>query len=307
MATRFLSTGIAAQMVALLLTLEGCGGGGNDVDVVVENTLNASGVEQSDGPGPMVGARVNPQATRFVYTGFDSDGTVRFGPLIGPRAESQLCPGVSPDVSTMTVEYQDADGVKLDEAIIRGVRVVPDETVPVRAAGDRLDSTNKWTARAPYPNSFNPFSQNLGICYGGTSAQRGTVLDDLDTMTVVDGFKMIHIYHLFTDQLTIDPTSEAVLQYAQANGIEILLGTRNVVASELLQTAAGAATYVAAIRPYLAAGVIKVIVPGNEVNDRLRANIDPEIFARAVKNLRGALAGAGFPETPISVSLQYGG
>ena len=315
MAARFLSTAIAALMVALPLTLEGCGGGGNDVavegeqrgDVVVENTLNASEEEQSDGPGPMVGARVNPQATRFVYTGFDSDGTVRFGPLSGPRAESQLCPGVPLDVSTMTVEYQDTNGVKLDEAIIRGVQVVPDETVTIRAAGNRLDSTNKWTARAPYPNSFNPFSQNLGISYGGTSAQRGTVLDDLDTMTVVDGFKMIHIYHLFTDQLTIDPTSEAVLQYAQANGIEILLGTRNVVASELLQTAAGAATYVAAIRPYLAAGVIKVIVPGNEVNDRLRANIDPEIFARAVQNLRGALAAAGFPNTPISVSLQYGG
>src|SRR5207302_7928767 len=41
--------------------------------------------------------------------------------------------------------------------------------------------------------------------------------------------------------------------------------------------------------------------------DRLRANIDPEIFARAAKNLRGALAAAGFPDTPISVSLQYGG
>ncbi len=207
----------------------------------------------------------------------------------------------------MTVEYQDANGVKLDDAIIRGVQVVPGETVTIRAAGHRLDSTNKWTARAPYPTSFNPFSQNLGICYGGTSAQRGTVLDDLHTMTVVDGFKMIHIYHLFTDQLEIDPTSEAVLQYAQANGIEILLGTRNVVASELLQTAAGAATYVAAIQPYLAAGVIKVIMPGNEVNDRLRANIDPETFARAVQNLRGALAAAGFPDTPISVSLQYGG
>lgn len=279
----------------------------NSGDVVVENTLTASEEEQSDGPGPMAGAPVNPQATRFVYTGFDSDGTARFGPLSGPRAESQLCRGVPLDVSTMTVEYQDANGVKLDDAIIRGVQVVPGETVTIRAAGHRLDSTNKWTARAPYPSSFNPFSENLGICYGGTSAQRGTVLDDLHTMTVVDGFQMIHIYHLFTDELTIDPTSEAVLQYAQANGIEILLGTRNVVASELLQTAAGAATYVAAIRPYLAAGVIKVIVPGNEVNDRLRANIDPEIFARAVQNLRGALAAVGFPDTPISVTLQYGG
>jgi exo-beta-1,3-glucanase (GH17 family) len=232
---------------------------------------------------------------------------VRFGPLTGPRVESQLCSAVPLDVSTMTVEYQDADGVTLDHAIIRGVQVVPGEVVTIRAAGHRLDSTNKWTARAPYAGSFNPFSENLGICYGGTSAQRGTVLDDLHTMTVVDGFRMIHIYHLFTDQLTIDPTSEAVLQYAQANGIEILLGTRNVVASELLQTAAGAATYVAAIRPYLAAGVIKVIVPGNEVNDRLRANIDPETFARAVSQLRGALAAEGFPDTPISVTLQYGG
>jgi beta-glucanase (GH16 family) len=64
---------------------------------------------------------------------------------------------------------------------------------------------------------------------------------------------------------------------------------------------------VAAIQPYLAAGVIKVIVPGNEVNDMLRANIDGETFARAVSNLRGALAAAGFPDTPISVTLQYGG
>ena len=279
----------------------------NSGDVVVENTLTASEEEQSDGPGPMAGAPVNPQATRFVYTGFDSDGTARFGPLIGPRTESQLCRGVPLDVSTMTVEYQDANGVKLDDAIIRGVQVVAGETVTIRAAGHRLDSTNKWTARAPYPTSFNPFSGNLGICYGGTAAERGTVLDDLHTITVVDGFKMIHIYHLFTDELTIDPTSEAVLQYAQATGIEILLGTRNVVASELLQTAAGAATYVAAILSYLAAGVIKVIMPGNEVNDRLRANIDPEAFARAVQNLRGALAAAGFPDTPISVSLQYGG
>jgi exo-beta-1,3-glucanase (GH17 family) len=282
-------------------------GKGGPLGVVVENTLNPSEEGQSDGPGPMEGARVHPQATRFVYTGFDGDGTVRFGPLSGSRAESQLCPGVPLDVSTMTVEYQDANGVKLDDAIIRGVQVVPGGTVTFRAAGHRLDSTNKWTARSPYPSSFNPFSGNLGICYGGTSAERGTVLDDLHTMMVVDGFKMIHIYHLFTDQLTIDPTSEAVLQYAQANGIEILMGTRNVVASELLQTAAGAATYVAAIWPYLAAGVIKVIAPGNEVNDRLRANIDPEIFARAVKNLRGALAAAGFPNTPISVTLQYGG
>src|SRR5262245_5887152 len=94
-------------------------------DVVVENKLNASEEGQSDGPGPMEGAQVNPHATRFVYTGFDGDGTVRFGPLSRRRAESQLCSGVPLDVSTMTVEYQDAHGVKLDEAIIRGVHIVP--------------------------------------------------------------------------------------------------------------------------------------------------------------------------------------
>jgi len=269
--------------------------------------LNPSEEGQSDGPGPMEGVPVTPQATRFVYAGFDGAGTVRFGPLSRRRAVSQLCPGVPLDVTTMTVEYQDRNGVALDHAIIRGVQIVLGEVVTIKAAGHRLDSTNKWTARAPYPRSFNPFSESLGICYGGTSPQRGTVLDDLHTMTVVDGFRIIHIYHLFTDQLAIDPTSEAVLQYAQANGIEILLGTRNVVATEILQTAAGAAAYVAAIEPYLAAGVIKVIVPGNEVNDRLQANIDPEIFARAVTNLRGALTAAGFPDTPISVTLQYGG
>src|SRR5438046_10073436 len=51
----------------------------NSGDVVVENTLTASEEAQSDGPGPMAGAPVNPRAKRDVYRGIGSAGTARYG------------------------------------------------------------------------------------------------------------------------------------------------------------------------------------------------------------------------------------
>ncbi len=173
-------------------------------------------------------------------------------------------------------------------------------------------SNTPWAAKGPYPASFSPFSHTVGICYGHFQGRAGTVSGDLDLLTQTEGFKMLHIYNYFeptTTDFTVDQDMKAVLDYAVAHNIEILLGTKNslVVSGGKLQTAAGATQYVAGLKTYLDSGVIKVIVLGNEPNAKGDANIAPEFWASAARNLRAALTAAGYTDMPISACLVFGG
>ena len=169
---------------------------------------------------------------------------------------------------------------------------------------------NKWTANAPYPHDFSPFSHAVGVCYGHFQGRTGTVSQDMDTITKTDGFKMLHIYNLFADSsLHLDPDMKAVVDYAAAQSpkLEILLGTQNDLVSGLFQTQAGATQYVQALKPYLDTGVIKVLALGNEPNDAGQANLDPTVWAKAAHNVRAALIAEGYPDLPISACLVFGG
>lgn len=173
-------------------------------------------------------------------------------------------------------------------------------------------ATNPWAAKGPYPSSFSPFSHTVGVCYGHFQGRTGTVSGDLDLLTQSEGFQMIHIYNYFdpgTADLTVDTDMKAVLDYAVAHKLEVLLGTKNslVASGGLLQTTTGAEQYVAAIKTYLDSGVIKVIALANEPNAKGDANISSELWGQAAVNLRTALTKAGYPDLPISACLVFGG
>lgn len=186
-----------------------------------------------------------------------------------------------------------------------GVSEAPAAPPPLMGAAP----TNRWTAFGPYAASSSPFRHSAGICYAGPTSGR-TVQADLDLLTGTDGFRMLHLYHLYLDDaLTMDPNMLAVLNYAaQASPkLEILLGTLNSHVTNLFQTRAGADTFVNATAPYLRTGVIQAIALGNEPNDRKQANIAPGVFSVAAGNLRASLDAAGFQDVPITVCLLYGG
>lgn len=169
--------------------------------------------------------------------------------------------------------------------------------------------TNKFTAHGPYPATFSPFGHGAGICYGGPTNGR-TVQSDLDLLVGTDGFRMLHVYHLYLDDaLTLDPNMLAVLNYAKEHDpkVEILLGTLNSHVTHLFQTRAGADAYVNATAAWLRSGVVKAIALGNEPNDRKAANISSAVFSTAAANLRAALDAAGFQGIPVTVCLLYGG
>lgn len=210
-------------------------------------------------------------------------------------------------------EEEDVDVcIKLIEASLNADEDTSDVNGDLGSTPDLKDLSsahNKWTAKAPYPDSFHPFNYNVGISYAGPTAGR-TVQDDMDTLVQKDGFKMLHIYHLFTDtSLTIDPDMKAVLDYAAAQDpkIEILVGTQNDLVTQLFQTKAGADEYVAALKPFLLDGGLRVIALGNEPNDKGQADINSTTFTTAAVNLRAALTDAGLADFPISVCLLYGG
>lgn len=168
---------------------------------------------------------------------------------------------------------------------------------------------NKFTANAPYARSFSPFTHAVGVCYGHFNGRSGNVQSDMDTLTKTDGFKMIHIYNLFqSGGLNFDPDMLAVMDYAVAQSpkLEILLGTLNDEVTGILQSSDGATRYVAALKPYLDAGVIKVIGLGNEPNAKGQANLGPGVWTSAAQNLRTALTAGGY-QTPISACLLFGG
>ncbi len=170
-------------------------------------------------------------------------------------------------------------------------------------------SPNKFTANAPYARSFSPFTHGIGVCYGLFNGRNGNVQTDMTTLTQTDGFKSLHLYRLFSEgSLTPDPQMQQVMQYAAAQSpkIEILLGTLNSEVTGILSTPSGATQYVAALKPYLDTGVIKVIGLGNEPNDKGQANLAPGVWTTAAQNLRAALTAAGY-DTPISACLLFGG
>jgi glycosyl hydrolase family 17/WD40 repeat protein len=179
-------------------------------------------------------------------------------------------------------------------------------------AGGGSTASTPWAARGPYPASFSPFSHTVGICYGHFEGRTGTVSGDLDQLTQSEGFQMLHIYNYFntgTNDLTVDADMKAVLDYAVAHNLEVLLGTKNslVVSGGLLQTPAGATQYVTALKTYLDSGVIKVIALANEPNAKGAANIAPDLWGKAATNLRTALTTAGYTDMPISACLVFGG
>jgi Glycosyl hydrolases family 17 len=173
-------------------------------------------------------------------------------------------------------------------------------------------ATTPWAAKGPYPSSFSPFSHTVGACYGHFKGRTGTVNGDLDLLVQSEGFQMLHIYNYFdpgTDDLTVDTDMKAVLDYAVAHNVEVLLGTKNslVASGGLLQSGAGADQYVAALKSYLDSGVVKVVALANEPNAKGAANISPALWGTAAQNLRTALTDAGYPDLPISACLVFGG
>lgn len=111
----------------------------------------------SPGPSGSVGmnhelAGIDPDATLFVYSGFDEDGDLVFGPVALPRAARNLLSSVSFEAVTVTVEYRTADErlVGWGSTPIQVSTQAVAEGTPTPAAGStvlQVQNTTTTTAR----------------------------------------------------------------------------------------------------------------------------------------------------------------
>jgi hypothetical protein len=312
-------------ILGLLALLAGCGGsdGGASTSSGTTETSSTTTSTVTFSPNPaatsgstgnvLVTNQVAPGAqaagaTQYVYTAFDASHQLVYGPVSDPPETEQLLQNVPIEAKALNVDYYGQNGEATGYTEDVPISVQAGATTKALAAG--VSQPNQWTAHGPYARSYSPFSHSVGVCYAGPGTAHPSVQQDLDTLVNTDGFKMLHIYHLYSSSsapFQFDPSIKAVLDHAQANNVEILLGTLNSDVTSTFQTVGGADAWLTQLKPYLTAGVVKAIALANEPNDRGQANIQPATFATAATNLRQALTNAGFPSLPITTCLVYGG